>query len=121
MKYLDLYKYLVDEEELTRVQAIRSINDIRKFTPEIKKALGIWFETKKCDLVIEGVSFEELVNDEKMKPIRAFKMLDWVKREPYLAIRYLARRPFITDMSKVGSAKIADDIEETDTSDVELD
>lgn len=121
MKYLELYRYLIEEEELTRVQAIRSINDIRKFDPEIKKALATWFETKKCVLVIEGVSFEELTTKEEMKPIRAFKMLDWVKREPYLAIRYLARRPFITDMSKVGSAKVAEDIEETDTSDVDLD
>lgn len=120
MKYLELYKYLVNEEELTRVQAIRSINDIRKFDPEIKKALGKWFETRKCDLVIEGISFNDLVTIEQMKPIRAFKMLDWVKREPFLAIRYLSRKPFITDMSKVGSAKIAEDIEETDTSDVDL-
>lgn len=120
MKYIELYKYLVNEEGLTRVQAIRSINDIRKFDPEIKKAFGAWFETRKCDLVVEGISFDDLVTIEQMKPVRAFKMLDWVKREPFLAIRYLSRKPFITDMSKVGSAKIAEDIEETDTSDIDL-
>lgn len=120
MKYLELYKYLITEEGLTRVQAIRSINDIRKFDPEIKKALGKWFETQTCNLVVEGISFNDLVIIEQMKPIRAFKMLDWAKREPLLAIRYLAKRPFITDMSKVGSAKIAEDIEETDTSDIDL-
>lgn len=120
MKYIVLYKYLLEEEGLTRVQAIRSINDIRKFDPEIKKALGIWFETTQCELVINGVAFQDLVTREGMKPIRAFKMLDWAKREPLLAIRYLGRRPFVTDMSKVGSAKIAEDIEETDTSDIDL-
>lgn len=120
MKYFELYKYLIDEEGLTRVQAIRSINDIRKFDPEIKKALAAWFESKQCNLVIEGVSFEKLITTLEMKPIRAFKMLDWVKREPFLAIRYLARRSFKADMSKVGSAKIAEDIEETDTSDIDL-
>ena len=120
MKYIVLYKYLVEVEGLTRVQAIRSINDIRKFDPVIKKAFGSWFETKQCDLEINGVSYQDLVTREEMKPIRAFKMLDWVKREPFLAIRYLARRPFVTDMSKVGSAKIANDIEETNTSDIDL-
>ena len=120
MKYIDLYNYLRDHEELSRTQAIRSILDIRKLDPEIKKALAEWAKKGKCDLTIEGVSFYELVASEDMKPIRAFKMLDWLKREPAIAHRHLAQRIMRADLSKYGSAEIKTDIEETDTSDIEL-
>lgn len=114
MKYLTLYNYLIKEEGLTRVQAVRSIAEIRKFQPEVKEAFLKWFDTKECDLTIEGVSYNDLITKDQMKPVRAFKMLDWLKREPYLALRYLAMRPFRADLSKVGSAKVAEDINEED-------
>jgi hypothetical protein len=111
MKYLTLYNYLVNEEGLTMVQAFRSISEVRKLQPEIKDAFKNWFDTRECDLVVEGVSFNDLTNRDKMKPVRAFKMLDWLKREPLLALHYLAMRPFRADLSKVGGAKIATQID----------
>ena len=117
MKYIDLYNYLRDHEELNRTQAIRSIIAVRKLDPEIKKALVKWAETGKCDLTIEDVSFHELVTSEGMKPIRAFKMLDWLKREPVLAHRYLAQRVMLADLSKAGSAQISDVVPENDDED----
>lgn len=120
MRYLDLYKFLRDNEGLTRVQAIRSILDIRRFDVEIKKALSQWFETGICDLIVADVSFEELTINEDMKPIRAFKMLDWLKREPAFAHRYLAQRRLKADLSKFGTAKVADEIQELDKSDIEI-
>ena len=120
MKYIELYNYLRDQEELNRAQAIRSILDIRKFDSEIKAAMSEWTKTGKCDLKIADVSFTELVVSEGMKPVRAFKMLDWLKREPVMAHRYLSQRLMRTDLSKVGSAKIATDFPEEDKSDIEL-
>lgn len=119
MKYLSIYNYLVKEEGLTSVQAIRSINEIRKFQPEIKEAFLKWYNTRECNLTVEGVSFHDLTERDKMKPVRAFKMLDWLKREPILALHYLTMRPFRADLSKVGSAKISTKIEENvDKSDI---
>lgn len=121
MKYIELYNYLRDTEELSRVQAIRSIMDVRHFSPEIKDALKTWASTGKCDLTIADVSFNELVINVGMKPIRAFKMLDWLQREPVLAHRYLAQRQMRSDLSKHGSASIAaKDIDDVDKSDIEL-
>lgn len=120
MKYIVLYNYLRDNEGLNRAQAIRSIMSIRKFDPVIKEAMSNWAKSGKCDLVIEDVSFNELTSKEGMKPIRAFKMLDWLKREPVLAHRYLSQRIIRADLSKVGSAKILTDLPETDKSDIEL-
>jgi len=120
MKYIDIYNYLRDNEELSRVQAIRSILAIRKFAAEIKAAVSEWAKTGKCDLVVEDVSFNELVTSEGMKPIRAFKMLDWLKREPVIAHRYLAQRVMRADLSKYGSASMAVDIPETNKDDVAI-
>jgi hypothetical protein len=94
--------------------------DIRRLDPEIKAALATWFETGKCDITVADVSFVELITKEDMRPIRAFKMLDWLKREPAFAHRYLAQRRMRADLTKVGSARLATEIEETDKTDIEL-
>lgn len=118
MKYIDLYNYLRDHEELSRVQAIRSIWGVRRLSPNIKIAITKWSETGVCNLEIADVKYNELVYTIGMKPIRAFKMLDWLSREPVLAHRYLAQRTMLADLSKHGSAKIRTEIEETDKSDI---
>lgn len=120
LEYSKLYQYLRENEELSRVQTIRTIIAIRHFAPEIKSALWTWISTAKCDLTVAGVSYNELVADVDMKPIRAFKMLDWLSREPLLAHRYLAQRLMRADLSKCGSASIATNIDEPDKSDIEL-
>jgi hypothetical protein len=35
------------------------------------------------------VSLEELINEDKLSPIRAILMLDWIRREPAVAMRYM--------------------------------
>ena len=114
MKYIDLFNYLIskDGEDLSFVQAVRNIGRIRKLDPVIKEALVGFLNTGKCSHTEAGVCFAELVGTEKMKPIRAFLMLDWLKREPISALKYLALRGIHADLSEVGSAKIATKIDE---------
>ena len=114
MKYIDLFNYLIskDGEDLSFVQAVRNIGRIRKLDPVIKEALVGFLNTGKCSHTEAGVCFTELVGIEKMKPIRAFLMLDWLKREPISALKYLALRGIHADLSEVGSAKIATKIDE---------
>lgn len=124
MNYIVLLNYLMssDGEDLTLVQAIRNIVRIRKLDPEIKTSLGKFLKTGKCSHEESGVTFVELVNQEHMKPIRAFMMLDWLKREPVRALKHLAMLGIHADLSKVGTAKIKKDIDESDIdkSDIEL-
>lgn len=101
-----------DGEDLSFVQAVRTIGRIRRMNPEIKKALIGFLNTGMCSHEEAGVNFTELVGTEKMKPIRAFLMLDWLKREPVTALKYLALRGGHADLSEVGSAKIATKINE---------
>ena len=123
MNYIELLNYLMskDGEDLSFVQAVRNIGRIRKLDPEIKKALISFVNTGKCSHTEAGVCFTELVGGERMKPIRAFLMLDWLKREPITALKYLALRGIHADLSEVGSASIPSKIEEgtIDKSDIE--
>lgn len=114
MNYIVLLSYLMskDGEDLSFVQAVRNIGRIRKMDPVIKKALIAFLNTGQCCHTEAGVCFTELIGPEKMKPIRAFLMLDWLKREPVTALKYLALRGAHADLSEVGSAKIATKIDE---------
>lgn len=115
MKYIDLFNYLIskDGEDLSFVQAVRNIGRIRKLDPVIKEALVGFLNTGKCSHTEAGVCFTELVGTEKMKPIRAFLMLDWLKREPISGLKYLALRGIHADLSEVGSANVATKIDES--------
>lgn len=123
MNYIDLLTYLMSSqgEDLRFIQAVRNISRIRKMDDGIKRALNTFLKTGVCDYEEAGVSFVELVNDEHMKPVRAFLMLDWLKREPVEAMKYLTIRGVHADLSKVGSATIKEDVsEEIDKSEIQL-
>jgi len=90
ISYIKLFTYLTKEEGLGPEEAIRSINRIRKLDNQLKRALIAWLNKESVNIVINGVSFDELVNDENFTPVRAFLMLDWIKREPKQALRYMA-------------------------------
>ena len=94
ISYIKFYTYLVEEAELTPLEAIRTINRVRNLDPQIKNALIDWFNQEDVSLTISDISFDELVNDEGFTPIRAFLFLDWIKREPAQAMRYMAIERF---------------------------
>ena len=123
MNYIELLSYLMSKEgeDLSFIQAVRNIGRIRKLDPEIKKSLIDFLNTGKCSHTESGVCFTELVGVEKMKPIRAFLMLDWLKREPATALKYMALRGIHADLSDVGSASVATKIDDSsiDKSDIE--
>ena len=114
MNYINLLSYMMSArgEDLSFVQAVRNIGRIRKMDPGIKRAMEEFLDTGRCSHTEAGVCFTELIGAEKMKPIRAFLMLDWLKREPMTAMRYLALQGIHADLSAVGSAKIATEINE---------
>lgn len=94
ISYIKFYTYLVDEAELSPLEAIRTINRVRKLDPQIKNTLIGWFNREDVILTINDVSFDELVNEEGFTPVRAFLLLDWIKREPAQAMYYMAIERF---------------------------
>lgn len=89
--YIKLYRHLRDNDGLKPWEAVECISEVREMAPEILMALKEWADGDPIpDITIHGVSFSKLVNDEGMRPIRAFLMLDWIYREPEEAMSYLA-------------------------------
>ena len=90
IKYISLFKYLIEDEGLNPMSAYRNIQRIRMLPPEFILAVFEVLSTYVPDMEIGGVSFRELTVNDGMKPIRAILMLDWLRREPAVAIRYMA-------------------------------
>lgn len=88
-EYIKLYQYLKDEN-YSFSEVLHVMKKVDKLDKEIKNGLVSWLLYKTTpDLSVEGVSFIRLTKDDGMKPIRAFLMLDWIKREPVEAINYM--------------------------------
>lgn len=92
IKYKDLLNYLIEEDGLTIPEALRTIRRIRQLDPRILKGVEAWIDGATPDLAFAGVSYADLVETEKMRPIRAFLFLDWLRREPAIATDYLCTK-----------------------------
>lgn len=90
IKYISLYQYLTQEEGLKSSEAYRNIQRIRKLPAELKEAVDAVLSSSVPDVSYEDVSYSDLTEDG-MKPIRAILMLDWIRREPMAALRYLSQ------------------------------
>lgn len=89
IKYVQLFKYLVEEEGLNAFSAYSSIQRVRQLPVEFKEAVHMILEGKSPHLAYHEVSLDELIEKEHLKPIRAILMLDWIRREPAVAMRYM--------------------------------
>lgn len=119
LKYIRLYGYLVVEEDHNPLSACRIISYVRKLPFELKLAVLDIVEHKIPDLEINGVSLSELIEKDDMKPVRAILMLDWIRREPAVALRYMSRErlmaPFVIsdkgkDLLNSGSVGLKDSV-----------
>lgn len=89
IEYTKLYEHLTQNENLSSWEAIRNISKVRKLAPEILKALKDWNYGAVPEISVNGVSYAELTEVEDLKPIQAFLMLDWLKRDPVAAMRFM--------------------------------
>lgn len=89
IKYIQLFNYIVTEEEFNPINAGRVIQKIRQLPNELKLAVLDVIEGKIPSVEFHDISLEELINNDKMKPVRAILMLDWIRREPAIAMRYM--------------------------------
>ena len=89
IKYVQLLKYLMKEEHFSEMEALRTISRVRRMHIEIRKAFFRWFNGYCPELTIEGVTFRELIEEENMRPVRAFLFMDWLRREPGIALTAL--------------------------------
>ena len=57
IKYISLFKYLIEDEGLNPMSAYRNIQRIRMLPPEFKQAVFDVLSSYVPDMEIEGVSF----------------------------------------------------------------
>lgn len=89
IKYIQLFNYIVTEEDANPINACRTIQKIRQLPNELKLAVLDVIEGKIPYVEYHDISLDELINNDKMKAIRAILMLDWIRREPAIAMRYM--------------------------------
>lgn len=90
ISYIKLYNYLTEIANYERVSALRTIFRLRKLPKKMLLAVSQIIEGKTPTLVVNDISYEELVEKDGMKPIAAVLMLDWLRREPEAALSYLS-------------------------------
>lgn len=98
IKYILLFNYLIKKEGLSAIEAYRNIERIRKLPPELKQAVFDVLNSLSPDVEYEGVSYKELVDEDEMAPIRAILMLDWIRREPMAATKYMAKERLLSPL-----------------------
>ena len=83
---------LLKEQGYPSFMLEKTIDKIENFSQPLKEAFTIWAE---CGIEpafsIKGYSYNNLINDFKMKPVGAFFTLDWIMREPEKAIENINR------------------------------
>lgn len=89
IKYIQLFNYIVTEEDANPINACITIQKIRQLPNELKLAVLDVIEGKIPYVEYHDISLDELINNDKMKAIRAILMLDWIRREPAIAMRYM--------------------------------
>ena len=68
------------------------VNKIENCMPEIRVAIENWLlSNKEIDIEISGINYSELLEKAKMTPLAAYLTLDWVSREPTMALASLKR------------------------------
>lgn len=92
IKYIDLFTYIIqNESEWNPIAACKIIQKIRHLPIELKDAVLKILEGKTPDISYHDISLLELIERDNMKPIRAILMLDWIRKEPAIAMRYMER------------------------------
>lgn len=89
IQYISLYRYLSSEEKLSGKAILRDILRIRHLPSEYKNAVIDIMNGYIPDVTSNGVTLEELINKDDMSPIRALLFLDWVRRDPSSAFKYM--------------------------------
>lgn len=98
IKYIQLFNYLLAEEDSTPMFACKTIRKVRSLPRDLKLAVWDVLEGKLPNVAYYEVTLDELVNTEHMKPIRAILMLDWIRREPDEAMFYMQAERYAAPM-----------------------
>lgn len=91
IKYSELREYLL-EQGFNEREIMHSIGKLRKIDKDLKQAFYECFrEGIEPDFAISNITYEELISKLNMNMVQAFLYLDWLRREPEIALDTLDR------------------------------
>lgn len=83
---------LLKDEDYPAHMVESTIAKLNKLQPIVADSFDSWLNHGKIpDIVLEGYTYNILVNDFGMKPVGAFLALDWLCRDPQKAKLSLKR------------------------------
>ncbi len=83
---------ILKEQEYPEFMIESTTVKIEAFAPKVASVFSIWIENRLAPQIeIEGYSYNSLIEKFKMKPVGAFITLDWLIREPEVAISALEK------------------------------
>src|SRR3989344_1805983 len=94
---LDLVHRLTTEFGYSPQIAEKVASQLVAMSPDIKGQFWQWWNTGQdaTDLVVNGYTVAKLKDEFGLNPIAAFSTLDWMMREPDVALQTLRRNDFI--------------------------
>lgn len=129
VSYSAMKKYL-SKQGLTSWEALQSVKKLRTIDRDLRRAFVRCFnEGIEPDIRIAGLSYQELTTVLGMNVIEAFLYLDWLRKEPELALDTLDRTTpmeidgrFLEQISETFSGRYEENgnEEEADTSDLAI-
>lgn len=114
IQYVKLYNYLSDIEKMSGKAVLRTILRIRKLPLGLKNAIIDVMDGLIPNISIHSVTLEELINEDDMTPVRAILFLDWLRREPKEAMKFMSSEILygpITPLTKESKDELKSNIE----------
>ncbi|MDF2539172.1 MAG: hypothetical protein K0S76_2193 [Herbinix sp.] len=127
--YTSLKKDLKESYSYTDYEAKEAINSIRRMDRELKEVFVDWYHHGVIpSIMVEGLSYEEVLKNITPNPVGAFLYLDFLKKNPTEAKKSLVRGMDQIIISKEDLEKIkqknnyvAPETAQEDTSDISID
>ncbi len=89
IKYMHLLKAVVEETGLHPTAVYDAIIKIRQLPDELKAVVYEILNGNIPNVEYHSVALQDIIEKDKIAPLRAVLMLDWIRREPAIAMRYM--------------------------------
>ena len=94
IKYMHLMQAVVAETGLRPTAVYDTIVKIRQLPDELKAVVAAILDGSTPNVEYQGVTLQEIIEQDKIAPLRAVLLLDWIRREPAVAMRYMEKERY---------------------------
>ena len=86
---MQLVKAIVQETGMHPSAVYDTIVKVRQLPDEMKAVVAAVLDGSIPNVEYHGVCLQDIIEKDKIAPLRAVLMLDWIRREPAVAMRYM--------------------------------